>query len=421
MSCRENNVVKSRGGGFQLAVIAFGALANVQVSAAASGDNSGLTLDSEIVSRVLPDEELRDENVRRGEIITVGPDTPFDSYNIGDQSVLNILGGRADRVVVRDGKVNIESGVVESGISLTDALGNLSNATVKNATGVGIVLQGKIGAINPGSSVSAHSSEVSGSGYGIAVGSWGALSIFNTDVRGFASQDKVGQGIFASGSNVLIADNSHVTGDMNGINLVDGSGNGVVDGNKSVTVIDRSIVEGLGGAAIKVNQRVAFDIEADIAVQNQSELWSGNGNLLEVEDHSTANFNVDNSTLNGNLVADDTSTLNITLQNGAQLNGDIVNGNRLAITSGSHWQMQGDNAVRSLSLHGGRVSFAGEGFHTLSLNELSGGGTFGLRVDLDNGVGDLIDVNGQASGQFGLRVRNTGEEVVSADMAPLKV
>ncbi|KPX47657.1 Autotransporter [Pseudomonas savastanoi pv. glycinea] len=177
----------------------------------------------------------------------------------------------------------------------------------------------------------------------------------------------------------------------------------------------------MAGAAIKVNQRATFDIEADIAVQNHSELWAGNGNLLEVEDHSTVNFNVDNSTLNGNLVADDTSTLNITLQNGAQLNGDIVNGNRLAITSGSHWQMQGDNAVRSLSLHGGRVSFVGEGFHTLSLTELSGGGTFGLRVDLDNGVGDLIDVNGQASGQFGLRVRNTGVEVVSADMAPLKV
>lgn len=421
MSCRENNVVKSRGGAFQLAVIAFGALANVQASAAASGDNNGLPLDSKIVSGVLPAEELPDETVRRREIITVGPDTPFDSYHIIDQSVLNVVGGRVDFVGVRNATVNIESGVVESGISLTDALGNLSNATVKNATGVGIVLQGVIGAINPGSSVSAHSSEVSGSGYGIAVGMWGALNIFNTDVRGFASQGKGGQGIFASGANVLIADNSHVTGDMNGINLVDGSGNGVVDGNKSVTVIDRSIVEGLGGAAIKVNQRVAFDIEADIAVQNQSELWSGNGNLLEVEDHSTANFNVDNSTLNGNLVADDTSTLNITLQNGAQLNGDIVNGNRLAITSGSHWQMQGDNAVRSLSLQGGRVSFAGEGFHTLSLNELSGAGTFGLRVDLDNGVGDLIDVNGQASGQFGLRVRNTGEEIVSTDMAPLKV
>ncbi|AAZ36166.1 outer membrane autotransporter [Pseudomonas savastanoi pv. phaseolicola 1448A] len=421
MSSRKSNVVKSRGGAFQLAVIAFGALANVQASAAASSDNNGLSLDTEAVTGLWPDEELPDETVRRAEIITVGPDTPFDSYHIGDQSVLNIVGGRADQVVVRDATVNIQSGVVESGISLSDALGNLSNATVKNATGSGIVLHGVMGSINPGSTVSAHSSDVSGSGYGISVGLWGALSIFNTDVRGFASQSKSGQGIFVSGANVLIADNSHVTGDMNGIHLVDGSQAGILVGNKSVAVIDRSIVQGLAGAAIKVNQRATFDIEADIAVQNHSELWAGNGNLLEVEDHSTVNFNVDNSTLNGNLVADDTSTLNITLQNGAQLNGDIVNGNRLAITSGSHWQMQGDNAVRSLSLHGGRVSFVGEGFHTLSLTELSGGGTFGLRVDLDNGVGDLIDVNGQASGQFGLRVRNTGVEVVSADMAPLKV
>ncbi|RMV57039.1 Autotransporter [Pseudomonas syringae pv. pisi] len=175
------------------------------------------------------------------------------------------------------------------------------------------------------------------------------------------------------------------------------------------------------GAAIRVEGREGISHLADIEIKNNTLLLSGNGMLLEVLNQSTANFNVDNSSLNGNLVADDTSTLNITLQNGAQLNGNIVNGNRLAITSGSHWQMQGDNAVRSLSLHGGRVSFAGEGFHTLSLNELSGGGTFGLRVDLDNGFGDLIDVNGQASGQFGLRVRNTGEEIVSADMAPLKV
>ncbi|KPC14734.1 putative autotransporter [Pseudomonas amygdali pv. lachrymans] len=393
----------------------------MQASAAASSDNNGLSLDTEAVTGLWPDEELPDETVRRAEIITVGPDTPFDSYHIGDQSVLNIVGGRADQVVVRDSTVNIQSGVVESGISLSDALGNLSNAIVKNATDSGIVLHGVMGSINPGSTVSAHSSDVSGSGYGISVGLWGALSIFNTDVRGFASQSKSGQGIFVSGANVLIADNSHVTGDMNGIHLVDGSQAGILVGNKSVAVIDRSIVQGLAGAAIKVNQRAALDIEADIAVQNHSELWAGNGNLLEVEDHSTVNFNVDNSTLYGDLVADDTSILNITLQNDAQLNGDIVNGNRLAITSGSHWQMQGDNAVKSLSLHGGRVSFAGEGFHTLSLNELSGGGTFGLRVDLDNGVGDLIDVNGQASGQFGLRVRNTGVEVVSADMAPLKV
>ncbi|OUM06607.1 autotransporter outer membrane beta-barrel domain-containing protein [Pseudomonas syringae] len=262
---------------------------------------------------------------------------------------------------------------------------------------------------------------MSGAGNGIAVGVWGQLSLFSTDVRGFASNSKSGQGIFASGANVLIAENSHVTGDMNGINLVDGSEAKGIVGNKSSTVIDQSIVEGLNGAAIKVDLRVALDIEADIAVQNHAELRSGNGNLLEVADSSTVRFQVDNSTLNGNLVADDTSTLNVTLQNGAQLTGDIVNGNALAITSGGQWQMQGDNAINSLAMEGGSVGFAEDGFHTLSLNALSGSGTFGMRVDLDNGVGDLIDVNGQASGQFALQVRNTGVEVISADMEPLKV
>ncbi|WP_407075145.1 MULTISPECIES: autotransporter outer membrane beta-barrel domain-containing protein [Pseudomonas syringae group] len=286
-------------------------------------------------------------------------------------------------------------------------------------------LGGVKGSDKPGSEASIFSSSVSGLEVGIAVGLWGELYLANTQLHGFASQRGRGQGILSSGGDVFITQRSHVVGDLNGLNITDGSDGGGSDeslkGNESYTLIDDSIVEGLSGAAIKVDHRVLFDIEADIDVQNHSELWSGNGNLLEVEDHSTANFNVDNSTLNGNLFADDTSTLNITLQNGAQLNGDIVNGNSLAIASGSQWQMQGDNAVRSLALQGGSVAFAGEGFHTLSLNELSGSGTFGLRVDLDNGVGDLIDVNGKASGQFGLQVRNTGVEVASADMQPLKV
>ncbi|WP_183143429.1 pertactin-like passenger domain-containing protein, partial [Pseudomonas syringae] len=277
----------------------------------------------------------------------------------------------------------------------------------------------------PGSEASIFSSNVSGLEVGIAVGLWGELNLVNTELHGTASQRGRGQGILSSGGNVFITQRSHVMGDLNGINITDGSARGSSDGsligNKPYTVINDSIVEGLTGAAIRVDQRVLFDIDSYIAVQNHSELLSGNGNLLEVADSSTVNFNVDNSTLNGNLVADDTSTLKVTLQNGAQLNGDIINGNTLAITSGGQWQMQGDNAVKSLSMQGGSVGFGGEGFHTLSLNELSGSGTFGMRVDLDNGVGDLINVNGQASGQFGLRVRNTGVEVISADMQPLKV
>ncbi|WP_218775753.1 autotransporter outer membrane beta-barrel domain-containing protein [Pseudomonas syringae] len=423
MSYRVNNVMDLRGGASQRAVIAFGALAlaTAQASAEMRGGDESMGPGYERITLVSPSGEEFKAIGLTGEIITVGPDTAFDSYAVRDQGILNIVGGRVDRALAKNATINVQSGRVEGGIGLTDAVAHLEGATVKNEAGIGIVLQADRLGIRPGSTVSARSSDISGAGNGIAVGVWGQLSLFSTDVRGFASNSKSGQGIFASGANVLIAENSHVTGDMNGINLVDGSEAKGIVGNKSSTVIDQSIVEGLNGAAIKVDLRVALDIEADIAVQNHAELRSGNGNLLEVADSSTVRFQVDNSTLNGNLVADDTSTLNVTLQNGAQLTGDIVNGNALAITSGGQWQMQGDNAINSLAMEGGSVGFAEDGFHTLSLNALSGSGTFGMRVDLDNGVGDLIDVNGQASGQFALQVRNTGVEVISADMEPLKV
>ncbi|KAA8694729.1 putative Autotransporter [Pseudomonas caricapapayae] len=425
MSYRESNARKLSGCVLQLSVLAAGVLATAQVLAdAQSRVNAGYE-GEEKVSVILPNGDVLKAVPVNGDAVTVGPDTPFDSYIVSNDGILNINGGRTSTVYATQSTVTIESGTVENGLHLSNSVSTLHNAVVKNDSGFGISLGGVKGSDNPGSEASVFSSSVSGLEVGIAVGLWGELYLANTELHGFASQRGRGQGILSSGGDVFITQRSHVVGDLNGLNITDGSDGGGSDeslkGNESYTLIDDSIVEGLSGAAIKVNHRVWFDMEADIDVQNHSELWSGNGNLLEVEDHSTANFNVDNSTLNGNLVADDTSTLNITLQNGAQLNGDIVNGNSLAIASGSQWQMQGDNAVRSLALQGGSVAFAGEGFHTLSLNELSGSGTFGLRMDLDNGVGDLIDVNGKASGQFGLQVRNTGVEVVSADMQPLKV
>ncbi len=227
-----------------------------------------------------------------------------------------------------------------------------------------------------------------------------------------------GIGVFGGDAHVH---NSDVTGDMNAAYMTHTftlGGGTFLEGRLEV---DHSVLESQEGATIKVEGRQGLTHLADIEINNDSVMLSGNGNLLESLHRSTSNFTVDDSVLLGNLFADDTSTLNVTLQNNASLTGDIINGNTLAVKSGGNWQMVGDNAIRSLSMDGGSVNFAEEGFHTLSLNELSGQGSFGMRVDLDKGVGDLIDVNGQASGQFGLRVRNTGLEVVSSDMEPLKV
>ncbi|MCF8986909.1 autotransporter outer membrane beta-barrel domain-containing protein [Pseudomonas syringae] len=344
----------------------------------------------------------------------------FGNYLVYGTGYLHSDGATIKRMSSYGGRVELTGNtLVKDGmLSDGDARVLVKDSTILSDSSVALIVQGN-------SNVTLEHSVVEGKGGGITVVEDASALISNTQVSSL--QDEVGRhtgwGVGIFGARADITSRSYIKGLSHGVwfthpGLTVGDGTQFNHGQLS---IDNSTVEGLTGAAIRVEGREGISHLADIEIKNNTLLLSGNGMLLEVLNQSTANFNVDNSTLNGNLVADDTSTLNITLQNGAQLNGDIVNGNRLAITSGSHWQMQGDNAVTSLSLQGGRVSFAGEGFHTLSLNELSGAGTFGLRVDLDNGVGDLIDVNGQASGQFGLRVRNTGEEVVSADMAPLKV
>ncbi len=358
-----------------------------------------------------------------GETLTVDSTTTIpDYYNVMDSGELNIIdNGRIQGASFRDAKLVMNSGYVEQGILLDGSFADINGATVKGSSQPAIRV-GSSGTPSSGSTLKVRSSEVTGAGVGISAGVFGDVDIRATKVYGHAWSPlgSPGYGISAAGPNMVIAEGSYIVGDESGIRIIDPASGQLLE-KESVITIDNSTVEGIGGASIRVYYRDLLDVRADITVQNSSKLLSGNGNLLEVAESSIVDFKVDNSTLGGNLVSDDTSTLNVTLQNNASLTGDIINGHTLAVKSGGNWQMVGDNAIRSLSMEGGSVNFAEDGFHTLSLNELSGQGSFGMRVDLDQGVGDLIDVNGQASGQFGLRVRNTGLEVVSSDMEPLKV
>ncbi|WP_442964537.1 autotransporter family protein [Pseudomonas sp. CDFA 610] len=358
-----------------------------------------------------------------GETLTVDSTTTIpEYYNVNSSGQLNIIdNARIIGATFSDSRLFMDSGYVEKGILLDGSFADINGATVKGVSQTAIRV-GSSGIPSSGSTLKVRSSTVTGAGVGISAGVFSDIDLRATKVYGHAWSPlgSPGYGVNASGSNMVIAEGSYISGDESGIRIIDPASGRLIE-KESVITIDNSIIEGIGGASIRVYHRDLLDVRADITVQNGSELLSGNGNLLEVAESSIVDFKVDNSTLGGNLVSDDTSTLNITLQNHASFTGEIINGNTLAVKSGGNWQMVGDNAMRSLSMDGGSVSFAEEGFHTLSLNELSGQGSFGMRVDLDNGAGDLIDVNGQASGQFGLRVRNTGLEVVSSDMEPLKV
>lgn len=360
-----------------------------------------------------------------GETVTVDGSTPVSSYLVRQNGVLNIVeGGVVETVTVRQSKINMSGGTITAGLLLDGGRAEIDRSAVRNESGYGITMGYGFLPVDFVREAIISSSDVSGVGVGILLGGRGVMTLKNTTVSGTKTGSTEGHGINVVGADLSISERSHVRGDRYGLKIMyadDSFGPGGGRAENSA-IIDNSIVEGSEGAAIRVDGPSAYGsggTVADIVVQNQSTLLAGNGNLLEAAEESIVSFKVDNSTLNGNLVADTTSTLNVTLQRNAQLTGNIVNSNTLAITSGANWTMAGDNQVKSLAMRGGRVSFGEGAFKTLTLNELSGRGTFDMRINLDNHQGDLLRVEGLARGNHTLNVKNTGVEIVDPDMEPL--
>lgn len=397
----------------KIIVVSMGALSGFQVLAAQAG-----------TAEIMLDEKAIEKGLIDGGQVTIDGSIPPDSYTVQNRGTLNLVDNAVANVIRAFGStVNVNSSTVTAGIDVSDSIVKINQSVVRNDSGAGLFLVARHDAINPGSSAFVSGSEITGAGRGASLGAYSSLVIDDVRVTGYKSDEDGGFGIRAGSSKLTVQGNSQVRGELNGLRIIDGSegvtGTGFDQETKAV--VDHSIIEGLAGAAISVGTITDISALASITIQNHSTLLSGNGNLLEVDGGSTVKFTVDNSTLTGNLVADDTSTLNVILQNNAHLTGDVINGNNLSINSGAQWQMVGDNAVKTLSLNGGGVSFGADGFHTLSLGQLSGSGAFAMSIDLDASVGDLLEVNGQANGDFTLKVKNTGVEPVSPDIQPLQV
>lgn len=352
-----------------------------------------------------------------GVVKTVDASAPVDSYHVTKGGVLNIInGGVVNSVLVMESAINVSDGVVNGGIRVDHGEATIERSVIRNETGYALRLGGS------GSEAIVRSSDLSGLGKAINLGVNRSLKIADSRVYGAESAENRGLGINVVGATLSVSENSHVRGQYNGINVALALDSSAIPlQHLSTIVIDSSVVEGVEGPAISVGPGEAGSdgAIADITIQNRSTLLSGNGNLLEADNLSTVNLIVDNSTLNGNLVADTTSTLNVTLQRNAQLTGNIINSDKLAINSGASWTLADSNQVNSLAMRGGRVSFGEGAYKTLTLGELSGRGTFDMRVNLDERQGDLLRVEGQATGNHGLYVKNTGAQAVDPDMQRL--
>lgn len=214
-----------------------------------------------------------------------------------------------------------------------------------------------------------------------------------------------GRGLEVIGNGRATAYGSTISGQMNGIRLLADS-----VGAKGDLTLDSTHVKGVDGAAIAVGMP-GLAGQATIKVGNGSTLVGGNGRLMEVATGSTADLTVDNSQLTGDVVVEQGGAASLTLQNRASLTGRLENVAQLAVNSQARWNMVGDGQIANLVMDGGSIRF-GEAadYYRLSVDKLSGNGTFVMDVDFSQAQTDFLDITGHATGEHSVLIGSTGTD-----------
>lgn len=232
---------------------------------------------------------------------------------------------------------------------------------------------------------------------------------------GAAAYDS-GVGFFLFGSaNATIRNGSAVVGDKYGIGALF-VGPDPYAGATGNIVIDNSVVQGLSGAAIYVeSDQPGSPVLAGFTVQNGGQLFSGDGNALHVVgDHASVGLAIDNAQIQGNILNEGASAVDVSLRNGTRLTGSITNATSLGLAD-SEWQITADSSVGAMDLGNGTITFqapAASTFSTLTVagNYTGNGGTIQLNSALagDNSSTNKLIVGGDSSGQTNVRVTNVG-------------
>lgn len=253
-----------------------------------------------------------------------------------------------------------------------------------------------------GSAAWLNGSSVTGKNGGAAIASTSELHLNGSTMQG-TGPGSAGVRMF---NGWLEAQDSQVIGAQEGI-LVNADG---TTGQARID-LDGSQVVGQDGAAIVVAGGRQGAAAAKITVSNGSKLSGSNGNLLEVRNQSEAELIVENTHLQGNVWAEESSRAAVTLDKQATLTGQLENVGKLTIGNQSRWNMVGDAFVGDLTLDGGTVQFGQPAaYYRLTLNSLEGSGFFKMDADFLSGQTDFLDISGNASGNHGLLIGSSGAE-----------
>ncbi|WP_455805253.1 autotransporter outer membrane beta-barrel domain-containing protein [Pseudomonas fluorescens] len=369
--------------------------------------------------------------------LDVDSTVPPTDYLVRNNGVLNLAQAMTHTLNVISGStlningatVNAESGI--EGISITASRGNLVQADVTSDS-IAMMVNRSFSSTQ-GSTVTATDSQFRGGEAGIQITALSNLILIGSEVTGQAAGSV---GLNMIGGEVHATDGTRISGDRAGVRMVNDSS---VSGSNTL-VLDGASIEGRNGPAIEV----AGGADVSIEVLNNSTLQGSANQLLAVQEASTAAVKVGNSTLIGNfsvtgsstadfifdrgdmtgdMLVEDGSTANVTLQNQSQFTGRLDKVASVNINDTSNWTLTGDDSVGAMRLEGGRVTFgaaqAPTTYYQLTVGALAGTGTFEMKGDFANGQSDFLNVLGQSEGQFDLAVKASGLDAASPQQLTL--
>lgn len=335
---------------------------------------------------------------------TIDAAVPLDSYQVLAGATLTANSATTQQIQLRPSSALVFSASTLNATGDALLVGSAAVARVTDSTIVsqrrGIVLA-RTGTV--GSTVELVGSTVTGQVGGAALASNSRLTIRDSLVQG-TGEGSSGVRMFNGRLDVA---NSRLIGAQEGI-LV--NADAAVAGQANID-LQNTLVEGQAGASIVVAGSAAGPAAASIKVGNGSRLVGSDGTLLEVRNASSATLSVDNSHLVGDVEVEDGSSAALALDSRSSLTGHLDGVSSLGINGQSIWVMTQDASVGSLALDDGNVQFGQpDAYHRLTVENLSGSGSFVMHADFSTGETDFLDVTGQATGNHSLLIGSSGQD-----------
>lgn len=373
-----------------------------------------------------------------------------DSYLINDADAPTVRSGSASTVELRQsnvvagraggagveatsgGVVRLFDADIDAGKNGISAVGEGSSVhaegtLVRSREGIGVAVeQAATVALAQGSQVDAAREGVRIQGNGGHVEAVGARIVSAaTGVNVFDSATlAVRNGVIeaedhavnaASGARVRLQDTAVLAGG-DGIAFVDDTRQATREG-LAVVSVDGGRIVSRNGPAVSLQGSERAGVHGQLLLRDGATLSGADRRLVDVTAGARPTMLevfADNVALDGDLRADPGAVLDLSLRNGARLDGAVNGGGSVIVEAGTHWAMARDSDVAALR-NAGNIELADPaqgGFKTLTVRgDYTGAdGVLALNTVLagDDAQTDRLVVEGDTQGRTALVVRNAG-------------